>query len=608
VNAYSWHPRRDRESRDHGFTLIEVIVALVLLAIVSTAVLAFFLRSMQATAHLQRNQSADAVAMEAMELLQAVDPQAVTAAGDSALVAGRTSVDAGAAWAAASIVDTADSNVVWDTVATAASHPVVPITAIVVRDSTRFTVTTLIGTCYRAGSLTGTEQACVKVDPGGAVKLFRATVVVTWKASGSGQCAGALACVYRISALIDPSSDASWNLTARPVAYDDVINLVASNSPATVQYEIVKTNDVIGSVTSNPVIVVSPPAGTSSIVTSGAQMGMLRYAPAARFSGITAMIYKLRDAAGRTSNEATVAITVQPVAVADTGVSVFRGSSTTIDVLANDLGTFTAPVASIAITKAPVVGTATSTGTTVTYNAPASGSSASFEYTVTDASGLVSNPVLVSITLTAPPSATPPPAVDFGVSIPASASTNPAPVDLGVLAATGNDATNTVVVVTGPTPVAGWSNAGALSGSGTSTVTYRPVKDTVGIYTLTYYVQSATLAKSETKTITITVAPLATIDVISVVKSSNANRRDIASNDVPPTGFKYTLDALSCEWGSDLKGASVVISSAGSLVFDAPDSRGSCVVTYTMAKTVGSGTSASTISLNSAATITVTKN
>ena len=592
---------RGRPRQDDGFTLIEVVVALFLLGMVATAVLLFYVRGVQATSHLQRSQSADSVAMEAMEKLQGVNAQGRTALGVSALLGGRYSGDVTAASTAFSS-DAAGSVPASDPAASPGSvGAAVPITASVLRGGTAYTVTTLIGTCYRAKSLTGADQTCVGVDPGSSVQEFRATVIVTWKPTVAGQCGGAALCSYRISALVDPSADVSWNLTARPVAYDDQISLIASGAPATAKYEIVKTNDIIGSVTSNPVIIVTPPAGTASIIASGPEMGMLQYAPPAGFSGTTTMVYKLRDAAGRTSNEANVVITVKPKAAPDS-FSVYKGASTVVNILANDLGTFTAG-SLISTTAGPAIGTLNVSGTTVTYNAPSSGTSATFKYTVTDASGLASDEVAVTLTLLNPA----PVASDLAITLVAVKS--PTPTDLGILLATGNDSTNKVVVVSGPTDASGWGNIGPLAGSGTATVTYTPGASTVGIYTLTYYVQNPAGNKSPTKTTTITVVPVATTDSLSV-QTKESGTVNLAINDIPTSGMTYTLTGIpDCGWtknGSvDPKGSSATLSPDGSLVFAAPKSvptAGICTVPYTISRTVG----ASTVSVDAIMSVHVT--
>jgi len=90
-----------RGSADSGFSLIEVVVALFLLGIVAAAALAFFVRAMQNTNHLQRSQASVAVANQAMELARSVTAREVDTTNHvSGLLIGRSSTDTDAAWAA----------------------------------------------------------------------------------------------------------------------------------------------------------------------------------------------------------------------------------------------------------------------------------------------------------------------------------------------------------------------------------------------------------------------------------------------------------------------------------------------------------------------------
>ena len=85
---------------DEGFTLVEVIVAIVLMALVAVTSAGFFLRGDATSTNLQRRQAAVAVADQAMEGLRALPAVAATP-GKSALLAGRSAAAVNAHWAAA---------------------------------------------------------------------------------------------------------------------------------------------------------------------------------------------------------------------------------------------------------------------------------------------------------------------------------------------------------------------------------------------------------------------------------------------------------------------------------------------------------------------------
>lgn len=570
--------RSRRGEREGGFALIEVIVALFLLSMVASAVLALFFRGMQATSHLQRNQSADAVASEAMEKVRSISA-VVVPGGTSGILMGRAQADVAAVWVVAATVDIAGSTAAYDPAAPTGATPAVPLVTDTVRSGIHYTVTTLIGECYRQATGSGEDRSCVATNPGTYVRVYRVIVVVTWKPTSWGQCSGAAVCTYRMSSLVDPNPESNWNLTAKPVAYDDEISAVTGDPPTS--YEIM-ANDVIGSVRSNPVTMLSDPAlGAAAVVTSGTAMGMLNYTPPPAASGRTSLTYMLRDAAGRTSGPGTVNISVLPKADADFG-TVALGESVVIDLTDNIHGTLGAsPVTLVGGPPGAVVA-----GTFLAYAAPMSGTSATFSYTVTDTSGLVSAPATVTVTVV---SAASPTAADLAIPIAARGAA--AATDLNLLALTHNYAGSTIVVVSGPTAATGWSSPGALTGSRSSAVTYSPTVNTVGVYTFTYYVKHPTGAVSTTQTVTLTVWPVATNDVVTGARSS-AGTVNVGLNDVPTTGMTFAAGTPS---GAVCNTVSMN-SSTGVVSFTMKTVAGTCTVPYTLSKT-GSTTLSGTATL-----------
>lgn len=129
--------------------------------------------------------------------------------------------------------------------------------------------------------------------------------------------------------------------------------------------------------------------------------GRIDYRPAAGFRGVDTFTYRVRDALGAISNEATVTVTINtpPVAVADfTRTNV--GTPIVIDVLRNDNdqdGTLNR--ASVAIGSGPDVGSASvQTDGTIRYSPPAGfGGTATLQYSVLDNDGLASNFATVTI-------------------------------------------------------------------------------------------------------------------------------------------------------------------------------------------------------------------
>ena len=129
--------------------------------------------------------------------------------------------------------------------------------------------------------------------------------------------------------------------------------------------------------------------------------GRVEYRPNAGFKGIDIFTYRVRDALGALSNEATVTIDINtsPVAVADF-VRTKVSTPVTIEVLKNDSdpdGTLN--VGSVSIANGPDVGTASVLADGSIRYTPTTGfvGTATLQYTVLDNDGLASNVATVSI-------------------------------------------------------------------------------------------------------------------------------------------------------------------------------------------------------------------
>ena len=156
------HARQRRVTDDGGFTLIEVVVALVLLSLIMTAVTTLFIRSLKSSVGLQDRQAAVPVATQAMDLAR-IDPGRARHRGNSTLVAGRSQTAVTAQWAAVAGldgVDLSDTYPTWDTTATAASTPTLPLSTTVLVSGKAYTVQTLVGVCYRAN----VDSDCLKLS------------------------------------------------------------------------------------------------------------------------------------------------------------------------------------------------------------------------------------------------------------------------------------------------------------------------------------------------------------------------------------------------------------------------------------------------------------
>jgi prepilin-type N-terminal cleavage/methylation domain-containing protein len=191
---------------DGGFTLIEVVVAIVILGLLATLSLSLYLSSMHATNSQQRRDIGITIANESME--------SVVAWQVSGLLTGRFKNTVESQWAgAAGVSGIAKTYPKWDPAATGSSTPAVPLTRTVTRLGSIYKASTYIGSCMQpvAGgdcvrlSPTGNEP----VAPAGYARLIRIIVVVSWTAGDACSPSG---CSYETSTLIDPNSDLQWKL------------------------------------------------------------------------------------------------------------------------------------------------------------------------------------------------------------------------------------------------------------------------------------------------------------------------------------------------------------------------------------------------------------
>ncbi|WP_250442767.1 Ig-like domain-containing protein [Actinotalea sp. C106] len=533
--------KRDRRApADAGFTLIEVIVSLILLGIVATAALYFFIEGTRTTSHLQRSQNAVAVANEAMEKAYAVNPVASLGTTSSALAAGRLQADVEAEWARLSglgVEGLADTYPIWDPTPTAV-RPAVALRDDVTHSGQRYRATTLIGICYRKSDVLAPDQTCTKLPgvadalpeestPAGMVRLLRVTTVVTW-APTAGECGDGL-CTYQLSGLIDRSGDLTWNQVVEPVAVEDFAEALHGETIAIA----VLDNDVIGPVTSNPVLPVTYPApgqGTISVASNG----VVSYTAPATGSGIYPFTYRIKDRAGRQSDPATVRVYVKPLVTNDS-FRVRSGTGTPLGVLANDNGT----PASIQITAQPTSGTVTTSGLTVTYTPNVESGSDSFQYTYTDASGQISTPAQVNILIESLATQ------DHTIVVDARASSADVWTSLTDTLLTGiDDRSGLGITIVGPRPTAGTLRVGgttytSTSASGTSNrsldVQYSPPRNVVGEYTFRYVVSRDGGGTSDPKSVTLRVVPVAGADSYGEQADNRTVNFPVGLNDAPTT-------------------------------------------------------------------------
>jgi prepilin-type N-terminal cleavage/methylation domain-containing protein len=359
-----WMRRRRASTVEDGFTLIEVIVALMLMSIVLMAGAGFMIRTVTASTAMGGRQDAVAVANQVLEQIRAVNPT-FDSTGVSPLVYGRGQTEVAAQWAAAATAGldvsgtyTGGGSTAFDadTYQTSSSTPTVPLQQTISLGGKSYVANALIGTCVRATS----GSQCGKLTTGD--ELFRAVVRVAWDPGAGRSCAGQ-PCAYVVSTLIDPTQDPVFNASRKPVANPDNATTPAG-TPVSVGVTANDSGDfaLSGAVT----IITTPVNGTLSVSNN-----IVMYTPTTGFSGTNTFTYTVTDLSSRTSTATTVTVTVTPIGTADTGITTTgTAGALSVAVLTNDVGTGL----SLVSVAAPTVGSATISGSNVLYTAPTNAS------------------------------------------------------------------------------------------------------------------------------------------------------------------------------------------------------------------------------------------
>ncbi len=300
--------RRARTRRpDEGFTLVEVVLAVVLLSSLLASLAVLFVGGVKQMGALQRRQVAVQVAAQALEAVRAVS-STPGQGGCVKLLQGRGQVAADAQWDGAPAALTTITDMAWTSDLCTGSIVVpwqgVPgatgtVTDPVVVGGQPYTVKTYIGTCV----LTAARSSCLRAAdvPGGGPTMYRVLVQVDW--TGSGCTSGA--CSYSASTLIDTSADPTFNVrgSAAPVAVADTVCLPGGGA-GTIN---IVANDT-GSLGSSPVTIVSPPS--KGTLASSIRSGVGGYSPSSGASGTDSFTYYLTDVNGQISSTVTATLTL----------------------------------------------------------------------------------------------------------------------------------------------------------------------------------------------------------------------------------------------------------------------------------------------------------
>lgn len=603
-------------STDEGFSLIEVIVSLSLLAIMSTAGLYFFVGATRSVTHQQRTHGAVSLANDAMEKAFSFVAESANP-GTSGLVVGRTQADVVAAWTAATasgVAGVSTAYPAWDTSTTPGPaagflDDRIALTRTATESRTEYQVTTLVGTCYRASTTTGGPCTTTGGDANGVAaagytRLMRTIVVVTWPDTG-GTC-GSTGCHYEIASLIDPSADVEWNNTTRLLAVDDSVAVDAPASaaaPPKVVVIDVLDNDTLMQISSNPVTLVSAPVKASTGAAMGSatvnsSTGRVEYTVPWNASGEVTFTYRVT--VGARSAQAVVHVYVTPQAqpIAASGVV---GSTITIPVTTVLGGTPT----EIDVVSPPSVGTVTESGTSFRYVGSLAGVY-TFTYTYKDPDGMTS--LSGQVTVTVATYATPV-AGDKVREISSSATPTQETLDVRTMAPAPNNPVGYKTQVLS-VPAVGTLRVGPTvvvpPTATTSALSYTPPARWAGTASFTYEMLAPDdSSASAVGTVQVRVKPVATADPgLRVARNTKGAKLSVRANDVTTSGVLVQPVSASGTSGCKLSTDQKTGAADGDIYVDVPD-RSSFTCTYTYKLVADDGSSPA---LESAVvTVTVTR-
>ncbi|MFB9377825.1 prepilin-type N-terminal cleavage/methylation domain-containing protein [Kineococcus gynurae] len=310
-----------RENRtDEGFTLLEVIIALSLLAVISTSALVLFTRGMTTTSNLERRQAAIALASSGIDRARALSP--------AQLVSGRTQADVTTAWNASSAPDRGLTLPTWDA-ATPVGPLLLPITETPSVGNVTYTVRTLVGVCFRsrtAGTTGAGSAACDRAGmasaplstPTGLVRENRVVVEVLWTSVTGGSGCVDNACVYRVSTLVDGNSDQLWNVAAPPVQTSRSVTVTPRTDAADTTPRNINPMYGAGNVGPGTVVVVTAWSGAGQLTIDGKAYdaatnrsgSTFGYLPVVNDLGSYSLSYYLLNSDGQASDTVTMTLRI----------------------------------------------------------------------------------------------------------------------------------------------------------------------------------------------------------------------------------------------------------------------------------------------------------
>lgn len=201
VTGLLWRAKSRSADSDAGFTMMEIVVSLLVIAIVTTGSLTFFINNLRSVNGQNQRQQAVNLANQQLETVQSLPVDKLVSGRTSAMVTALVATTA-ATRLKISTQDDTSSSANYD--ATAGSDPLtVPTQSTKSVNGVTYTIYTFIDTCWYATStgLCGPTSSATKAQE------YRASIDVAWQSNG--QCING--CDYSTSTLIDPTANPQFN-------------------------------------------------------------------------------------------------------------------------------------------------------------------------------------------------------------------------------------------------------------------------------------------------------------------------------------------------------------------------------------------------------------
>jgi type II secretory pathway pseudopilin PulG len=204
--------------------LLEMMVALTLVTVVMAALTVLFVNTMASTSHLRSKQVATSIASSAVDKARGLGALGSESGRDSSSVTTQfagfattpvqswlttmTPATDGTATAGQGTVACDPTN----PTGRCADLPTVPVTQTV--NGKSFSTSSLVGTCWRAGTDTSGTQACDTTKASGDIQYFRVVVAVSW----SDTACASDTCYFITAILLNGQTDPTFNFNSTPPA------------------------------------------------------------------------------------------------------------------------------------------------------------------------------------------------------------------------------------------------------------------------------------------------------------------------------------------------------------------------------------------------------